>query len=125
LDVFERLLAGGPQPGWGSIQVVQESKDFFDYRRQKLIEGTVAQYTAQAREILVELEPVWGPPQFAGEVEERAETEWAYWRGFRWMACWVRGGSLAFVAVSHEDKELPVMLLLGVQEIRQASPGAH
>jgi hypothetical protein len=124
LEVFERLLAVGPQPGRESVYVAQESSDFFDWRRQKFIERTVARYTDHARRVVAELEAAWGPPRSAGEVEETPETEWAYWRGFRWMACWSRGEALAFVAVSHEDKELPVERLFGVEDTRQAEPGA-
>jgi hypothetical protein len=116
LEVFDRLLAAGPQPGWGSIHIAQESGDFFRIKRQRLIEPTVARYTEDARQVVAELEAAWGPPAFAGEAEESPGIEWAYWRGYRWLACWPRPEGLAFVAVSHEDKELPVSLLFGVEE---------
>jgi hypothetical protein len=114
LEVLERLVAAGPKPGMESVHVAKVSRDFFDWRSQAIIEDVIAQYSLNAEQIVGEIALTWGPPAYCGEVEEAEPVEWAYWRGFCWIAYWQRGALLAFVGVSHQDKELPVFLEFGV-----------
>ena len=60
-----------------------------------------------------EVAAAWGRPLYAGRCDE-AEYPWCV-LGNR-IAVWRRGGSFAYVAVRHEDKEFPVELVAGASD---------
>lgn len=73
--------------------------DFLFRRLQNAFRDAVSEVTAE-----------WGPPAFAGSVEEEAFPAWS---DALMLAVWLRGGVTAYLALRHEAAGDPLTLEAG------------
>jgi hypothetical protein len=110
MDVLHTLLAAGEN----QEHVLEESRDFWDddwdyEEMDEIFDGLVLKW----EKLVSEITSAWGPPLQAGSADE-VDFPWSV-LGDR-IAVWSRDDRFAYVAVRHEDKELPMLLLLGVSD---------
>jgi hypothetical protein len=110
LDVFAMLLE---EPQY-TEHILRETRDFWDDdwdydEMEALFDELVAEMDA----LVAGLTTAWGPPAFHGRSDDAGYPEWAF---HDVIAYWPRQGRYAYVAVVHEDKELPIDLRLGVSD---------
>jgi hypothetical protein len=108
--VFEELLT--QTPGFQNSHYLKASRDF--YGRDQTYEAVrvVEQEFARAfRAVVEEVEAVWGPPEFIGH---RSESPFAEWHVAEELCFWRKEDRLAMIWWEHQDKELPVLLILAV-----------
>jgi len=110
LDVLHTLLAA-PQAG---EHLLRETRDFWeadwDYDEMDALYGELVE---EMEDLVADLTAVWGEPEFHGRWDDDDYPEWAFHDR---IAFWQREGRYAYVAVRHEDKELPIELVLGVSD---------
>ncbi len=106
IGTLEELLA--TPDAERKIAVLRASRDFYecDWEPEE-VEEIEDEFEALYRNAVARAEAAWGPPDFAGAYSAEGFPVWCngehatYWR---------RGGRLAAVWWSHQDKELPVMV---------------
>jgi hypothetical protein len=93
------------------------SKDFFDDSEDELTEQT-EQFLAEWEGIVQEVSSAWEQAAFQGTFGEKRFPKWA--EGMFQLAVWKRGDRLAYAGVEQEDRELPLVLKLGVRQAGRA-----
>lgn len=81
-------------------------------QRFEQIVNTVASAWGKPRAIIYDL-----PTQAADTDNEQCLERDIYWRGGLALAYWCRGDSVAYIEIEHQDKELPLFLLLGTRAV--------
>ena len=98
---------------------LKRSRDFWD---QPADEGEDDALNIEFRQaymaVAQQIAQDWGPPAFQGGWEAEGFPEWS--QGIE-MAYWIRGDYVAYVAFSHEDKELPMTVTLGAVPKEEAA----
>jgi hypothetical protein len=110
IDILQTLLAGGDN----QEHVLEESRDFWDDdwdydEMEAIFDALVLKW----EKLVSEIAAVWGSPMQAGSGDE-VDFPWSV-LGNR-IAVWPHDDRFAYAAVRHEDKELPMLLLLGVSD---------
>lgn len=104
-----------------------QQSDFFYESEDPYAESQakIAEFGVELDRLQALAETVLGPPDeshhgLSGEdpsAEPGSFAESMYWRGVVRLAAWnVAPGRVGFLAVEHQDKEVPVVLILGLQE---------
>lgn len=107
-DILDRIISSAQAESEHALKV---SRDFWDEpasdeEYDALDTEFRQEYEAVARQIAQD----WGPPDFQGDWETEGFPDW--YPGQE-MAYWTRGDHVAYVAFSHQDKELPMTVTIG------------
>jgi hypothetical protein len=109
LDILQTLLAA-PEEGQ---HLLRETRDFWEDYDPDEMDALYYELVAEMNVIVESLTAVWGVPDFHGRWDDADYPAWAF---HDVIAYWERQGRFAYVAVRHEDKELPIELMLGVSD---------
>jgi len=113
----------------GHILYLVVSRDFYFESSYEAQENVARQLLEHFGSTVRRVEESWGPPdflttEFPGFDYDDADTgplhERLYWSGAMAVAIWLRGEFVAYVEVEHQDKDLPMMLILGASHYRPA-----
>jgi len=100
---------------------IESSSDFYE-AEPKAFQEASATFLVRFASLAAELQEILGPPDFAtgdlGGADPNVVTTFAeelYWRGIYALAAWVHpDGRFGYVALEHQDRELPISLLAGL-----------
>ena len=111
LPELEALLSRSPAES--AQEELRVSRDFWDSdweveEMERLEEEFRFDYARSAEQVRA----AWGTPVFSGTWEDDGFPEWAICLE---MTVWRRGAFLAYVGFEHQDKELPIMVTVGVK----------
>jgi hypothetical protein len=110
IAIFQRLLA--LDPGYQNAHFLKASRDFWDsdwtYEQVETIES---EFSKELRSVAERIEAVWGKPDFIGH---RDDSEFPDFYTVEELCYWRKGEVLAMVWWEHQEKEVPVLLGLGV-----------
>jgi hypothetical protein len=113
--ILERLLH--KKPGPKNVHYLRASRDFYasdwTYKEMQAIEK---EFAREFRSAAAQVEAAWGPPDFMGP---RVQSEFPEWYVAQELCYWKRGDRLALIWWEHQDKELPVLLVLAVMTAEQ------
>ena len=109
LAILERLLS---QPVRVQNMHCLRSHDLWGtFATNEQLRAAEAEFAAAYREVVAEVQVVWGPPAFSGDFDSPAFPRWcpaaelSYWR---------KGSRLACIWWEHQDNDAPVALVLHV-----------
>jgi hypothetical protein len=110
VKIFDRLLAR--KSGTRRVHYLTKSRDFFDCDwTYKDVEKIEREFGRELRRVAAEVETVWGTPAFLGR---RERSRFANWWVAEELCYWKKGRVFAVIWWEHQDKELPVILAMGV-----------
>ena len=114
ITILERLLKEASADDAEHLLMV--SQDFWDVDEQKQIEQISQQFTSEFEKVCMQVSESWGVPNFKGEWDDAQFPDWC--DAIR-LAYWRRGNVIAYVAFRHDDKELPMIVVLGAHPLKQ------
>jgi hypothetical protein len=94
------------------------SRDFFDAEAGDF-DDALDEFFAKYEELVRRFAQSWGPPAFD---DGMANPKFPKWYEAEFLACWPKDDRTAYVALRHDDKELPLLLVYGVK--RAKAPGS-
>lgn len=71
------------------------------------------EFFAEYEKIISEVSEIWGDPIFNGEKGTKGFPEWCE---AEWLAHWLKGSIISYVALRQDDKEYPFVLLMGAKK---------
>lgn len=95
------------------------SKDFYDAAPGDF-DDTLDEFFAKYEELVRRFAQVWGPPAFD---DGMANPKFPKWYDAEFLACWQKGDHTAYVALRHDDKELPLLLVYGAKRAKAPATG--
>ena len=118
IAILEHLLQ--KEPGYRNAHFVRASRDFWepDWTYEQ-VEAIETEFAAEFRSIAAKIETMWGKPDFIGH---RDNSEFPEFYTVEELCYWRKGNVLAMVWWEHQEKEVPVLLGLGVftpEELRE------
>jgi hypothetical protein len=110
VSILERLLE--LTPGYQNAHFLKASRDFWepDWTYEQ-VEAIEAEFASELRSVATTIEKAWGKPDFIGH---RDDSEFPEFYTVEELCYWRKGNVLAMVWWEHQDKEVPVLLGLGV-----------
>jgi len=116
VKVLERALADGEE-----LEATHAvSRDFYDVVDYQVMDDTQDEFDKKYRELVQLLCDSWGPPAFD---DGMGNPGFPKWYEAEFLACWQKGTQVAYVALRHDDKELPFMLVYGLKEAQVPKRG--
>lgn len=119
-EKLEELLTETP----GAMHSVKESRSFWDDpATDEEMEALYEEYAEIYRRTVERVRARWGEPDFEGDGDEE---EFPHWTGAMEVAIWRRGNLWAMVFWDHQDREIPVRVVLRAytdEEIREMISG--
>jgi hypothetical protein len=110
ISILERLLE--LEPGYQNAHFLKASRDFWDSDwTYEQVEAIEAEFASELRSVAAKIEKAWGKPDFIGH---RDNSEFPDFYTVEELGYWRKGDILAMVWWEHQDKEVPVLLGLGV-----------
>jgi hypothetical protein len=118
IAILERLLK--QEPGYRNAHFLKASRDFWesDWTYEQ-VEAIEAEFASELRSIAAEIETAWGKPDFIGH---RDDSEFPDFYAVEELCYWRKGDLVAMIWWEHQEKEVPVLLGLGVftpEDLRQ------
>jgi hypothetical protein len=108
--ILEHLLT--LEPGYRNAHFLKASRDFYeadwDY---ELVERIETEFAKDFRAVAAKIEAAWGKPDYLGH---RDDSEFPEFYTVEELCYWRKGEVLALVWWEHQEKEVPVLLALGV-----------
>ena len=101
-------LLGGEHGGLEELRI-HEFTDDESAHDDKQIEKLYAEFSAEVDRVQKELANEYGPPSRAGETDDGVIPLCGVFK----FAVWELGDSQLFVAASHEDRGVPILLMIG------------
>ncbi|MFO0959940.1 MAG: hypothetical protein U0800_21305 [Isosphaeraceae bacterium] len=96
------------------------SRAFFDAEPGDF-DDTSDEFFTRYEDLVRRFAQVWGPPAFD---DGMANPKFPSWYEAAFLACWPKGDHTAYVALRHDDKELPLLLVYGVKRAKAPTSGA-
>jgi hypothetical protein len=110
LDILNHFL----NEGGNREHILEESRDWWDNDWEaEEFDAVYEEMVEKMVQLAVEISDFWGPPTYETG-DEPLEVPLESFGDE--VAVWARGERYAYVAVRHEDKELPILLLVGVSD---------
>jgi hypothetical protein len=107
------------RPGGEMEYTYATSRDFYD-ADPVLVTETEKEFYDQYDELVRQFTEVWGPPAFD---DGRANRKFPKWDDGESLACWQKGAFAAYIALRHDDQELPFRLVYGLKKAKVPGPG--
>ena len=108
--ILERLL--GEKPGYQNAHFLKVSRDFWesDWTYEQ-VEAIETEFAREFRSVAAQVEAAWGKPEFIGH---RDDSPFPAFYTVEELCYWRKADVLAMVWWEHQEKEVPVLLGLGV-----------
>lgn len=90
--------------------VLESSKDFFDAQSYEEVDDVQDAFYAKYRALVSEITSALGVPEFN---DGMANPRFPAWCEALFLASWRLNGCTPYVALRHDDKELPFILAIG------------
>lgn len=108
--ILEHLLT--LEPGYRNAHFLKVSRDFWDSDwSYELVEGIEAEFASELRAVVARIEAAWGKADFLGH---RDDSEFPEFYTVEELGYWRKGEVIAMAWWEHQDKEVPVLLGLGI-----------
>lgn len=110
IEILESLMENGPANA--SQHALFVSQDFWAVDEQEKIESTTRQFIAKYESVCELITEKWGTADYVGSWSDSGFPDWS---DDTLLSYWHKGDVLAYAAFRHDDKELPMMVVVGIR----------